>query len=74
LGHSGAVHRISSGGTKRLSPHDERPGIPFRARDLGVHEEVLAAGQVDAHVRSQHPIVGLGRVLQIEVAAFDHPG
>ena len=45
-----------------------------RERDLGVHHDVLAPGQVDHHVGAQLPVAGGHRCLLVEVAAGAHSG
>ena len=48
-------------------------GVEERAqRHLGVHEDVLAVGEVDPHVGARRLPVGLGGDLEVEVAALDH--
>ena len=45
-----------------------------RRRDLGVDDDVLAAGQADDHVRRETAAVAVDRFFQVEVAVFEHAG
>ncbi len=45
-----------------------------RGRHLRVHHDVLAARQADDQVGRQAPAVGVGRLLDVEVAVLEHPG
>ena len=61
----GLAHRLV-GGLGRLQVGGQR--------DLGVHHDVLAAGQPDHHVRAQRAVVGGHADLLVEVAPGAHPG
>ena len=61
--------RVTHGLVARLS------GFQVRGqRDLGVHDDVLAAGQAHHHVRPLSALVGGDSHLLVEVAPGAHPG